>query len=54
LYLVEKGERFKVSTDVVTIKLKATEKELGKGFQVINSNRLGDLQSVLSVCQPKR
>lgn len=41
LYLVEKGERFKVDTNVITVKLKSSENALGKEFQVINSNRLG-------------
>lgn len=41
LYIVQNEERFKVNTEVVTVKLKATEKNLGVEFEVINSNRLG-------------
>ena len=41
LYLVENEERFKVDTEVITVKLKSSEKELGSNYKVINSNRLG-------------
>lgn len=41
LYLIEKEERFKVDTEVVTIKLKPSEKELGADYKVVRSNRLG-------------
>lgn len=41
LYLVENEERFKVDTEVITVKLKSSEKEIGADYKVINSNRLG-------------
>lgn len=41
LYLVENEERFKVDTEVITVKLKSSEKELGADYKVINLNRLG-------------
>lgn len=43
LYLVENEERFKVDTEVVTVKLKTTENNLGQDFKIIRSNRLGYL-----------
>ena len=41
LYLIQNGERFKVDTEVITVKLKPTEKEPESNYKVINSNRLG-------------
>ena len=41
LYLIENDERFKVDTEVITVRLKSSEKELGPDIKVIRSNRLG-------------
>jgi thermitase len=41
LYLVQNEEKFRVDTEVITVKLKPSEKELGSNYKVINSNRLG-------------
>jgi subtilisin family serine protease len=41
LYLIENDEKFKVDTEVITVRLKSSEKKLGSDIRVIRSNRLG-------------